>query len=127
MAVAVAMGKVTPDQSDEQASMQITEFEFDLDKGPQVNWLRARIETVRGNPSSFALQYETMIDDERVPIVRYDTAHGRAHRDLLDRQGRTAHKRFVPNEWTTKEALDRAFNDIIDNWHNYRERFLRGE
>lgn len=100
-------------------------YEFDLEDGPQVNWARVRVETERGDPTSFTVQYETTIDEERVPVVRYDTAHGRPHRDLLDRQGRTVGKRFLPEHWTIKEALNHARKDIGDNWGDYRERFMR--
>jgi len=36
----------------------------------------------------FRVQYETKLGGEWYPVVRYDTAHGFAHRDLIDRHGR---------------------------------------
>jgi hypothetical protein len=37
----------------------------------------------RGRLTRFCVQYEAWIADEWTPIVRYDTAHGRSHKDLL--------------------------------------------
>ena len=36
----------------------------------------------------FRVQYETKIGDNWCPVVRYDTAHGFAHRDLLNIHGK---------------------------------------
>ena len=43
--------------------------------------LRVRIETTKGGVNYFVVQYETIINDEWVAIVRYDLAHGFFHRD----------------------------------------------
>jgi hypothetical protein len=32
----------------------------------------------------FRVQYETLVKEKWYPVVRYDTAHGFAHRDLLN-------------------------------------------
>ncbi len=106
--------------------MPVTYYVYDLEKEePGINWLRVRIETTSGDPFSFTVQYETTIDGERVPVVRYDTAHGRPHRDLLDDQGKTIEKRFLPDHWTFKEALDHARQDTRTNWRDYLKEFVR--
>ena len=39
----------------------------------------------RGQITRFCVQYEAFIDGEWQAIVRYDTAHGRPHKDLITR------------------------------------------
>lgn len=40
------------------------------------NSVRIRISTEKGDVTSFTVQYETLVDDQWLPVVRYDTAHG---------------------------------------------------
>ena len=44
--------------------------------------LRLKVEVL-----SFVVQYETLIEGKWFPVVRYDTTHGFAHRDLFDKRG----------------------------------------
>lgn len=100
------------------------EFEVPLD-GPAREWLRLRI-TKEGNAVvAFTVQYETTLGGKRVPVVRYDGAHGYAHRDLLDRRGRVIDKRRLPGNPSYKEALEVGRRDLLANWASYREAFLR--
>ena len=39
---------------------------------------------IKGQVIDFAIQYETFIDGEWFPVVRYDTSHGFAHRDIMN-------------------------------------------
>ena len=48
---------------------------------------------VKGQVIDFAVQYETFINGEWFPVVRYDTPHGFAHRDILNIK---AEKRKTP-------------------------------
>ena len=41
----------------------------------------------------FVVQYETRVADQWLPVIRYDTRHGFAHRDILDMKG---NKRKTP-------------------------------
>lgn len=70
----------------------------------------------------FRVQIETLIGDKWMPVVRYDTAHGFVHRDLLDRHG-NATKTPLFNQ-DLNDALTFAENDLKTNWSFYRERFL---
>ena len=71
----------------------------------------------------FTIQYETFINDKWFPVVRYDTSHGFAHRDLLNIKGE---KRKTPLFIADKnDALTFAENDIKDNWKMYKQRFLQ--
>ena len=51
---------------------------------------RLRVSALRkkGKIVKFIAQYEALIDEKWRPIVRYDTSHGFAHKDLIHYQGR---------------------------------------
>lgn len=49
--------------------------------------IRVRRTTERGQTLAFTVQYEPWVDGAHRPAVRYDTAHGFAHRDILDWDG----------------------------------------
>ncbi|HEY7031010.1 MAG TPA: hypothetical protein VH482_06780 [Thermomicrobiales bacterium] len=73
---------------------------------------------------SFVAQYEVMIDNEPRPALRYDTAHGFAHRDVLGWDGRTVRwDRMREVDYAT--ALTEAVDDLMDNWDRHRAEFLR--
>lgn len=71
----------------------------------------------------FVVQYETKIGDRRYPVVRYDTAHGVAHKDVLNHRG--LREKVMLGETDYKEALNLADADIRENWTSYRAQFLR--
>lgn len=73
---------------------------------------------------SFKVQYETKVEGKWRPVVRYDTRHGFAHRDLLDRRGNEQKTPLFTQDYN--EALTFAEHDIKSNWNEYKERFLRG-
>jgi hypothetical protein len=88
------------------------------------DYLRFRIVSERGRVVAFTVQYEAVIDGRTYPVVRYDTAHHMAHRDLLDAEGRNIDKLWFPG-WPYAAALDHARDDILTNWRQYREDFIR--
>ena len=66
----------------------------------------------------FVVQYEGMIEDEWRPIVRYDTAHGFAHRDLMHPGGETDKQ---PLHFPSLNlALTFAIQDLKMLWSRYR-------
>jgi len=77
----------------------------------------------KGKVSGFVVQYEVLISDKWMPVVRYDTAHGYAHKDLINPDG-TKEKIFI-GVADFNEALTLADKDINENWERYKERFLR--
>lgn len=87
------------------------------------NALRVRFELEHARGVGFTVQLECRFgdDDEWVPVVRYDTAHGFAHCDRLhpyDPAGKT--------ETTSRdynEALTLALQDLANNWGSYRRRY----
>jgi|SRR5579884_1423205 len=86
--------------------------------------LRVHIITVRGRVRQFSAQHVGFINGRPYRIVRYDTSHGRAHRDTLDAVGETVDKRWL-NEPTLEDALQYALDDIEEYWPRYREDFIR--
>ena len=79
---------------------------------------------IRGQVIDFTVQYETFINGKWFHVVRYDTSHGFAHRDLFDIKGK---KRKTPLFIIDRsDALTFAENDIKNNWEIYKQRFLKG-
>ena len=72
----------------------------------------------------FRLQLEILVGEKWMPVVRYDTAHGYAHRDLLDKRGHAIKTPLFNQD--LNDALTFAENDLKTNWVSYRERFLEG-
>ncbi len=69
----------------------------------------------------FRIQFEALIDGRWVVIVRYDSAHGCPHRDIMHPDGSEI------KEWldlySKAEVLTIGQRDIMENWSAYRERF----
>lgn len=101
------------------------EFEDALDDAAQ-EWLRVRIWTGFGRVQRFVVQYETMIDERRVPVVRFDTAHGYAHRDEMFRD-RELIKTRLNDQLSLDEALQIAEDDVRRNWGAYLRQFMRNQ
>jgi len=74
--------------------------------------------------SSFIVQYETKMEGNWLPVVRYDTRHGFAHRDLLDTKGEKQKTPIFTKDYN--EGLTFAEYDIKSNWPIYKQQFLRG-
>lgn len=77
----------------------------------------------KGLVSGFAVQYETLIKGEWTPVVRYDTAHGCAHKDLINPDG-SKEKTLLGNT-DLNETLTFADKDINENWERYKSRYVR--
>lgn len=67
---------------------------------------------------------EIWFNNNWLPIIRYDTAHGFAHKDVISIKDK-ARKTALDNIKDFGEALTFAENDIKSNWELYRERFLK--
>ena len=79
--------------------------------------------TDKGKVIEFVVQYETLFENKWVPIVRYDTAHGYAHKDLMNPDG-SKEKTFL-GIVDLNNALTLADTDIKENWERYKKRYLR--
>ena len=77
----------------------------------------------KGKIVFFRIQYETKINEKWYPVVRYDTAHGFAHRDFIHFNGSIDKTSLFLQNYN--EALIFAEDDIKNNWELYREKFLR--
>jgi hypothetical protein len=71
----------------------------------------------------FVVQYETLIAGEWRPVVRYDTAHGFAHKDVLSPSG--VIERKIAVSYAYNEAFTNAEIDIKLNWCRYKEEYLQ--
>jgi hypothetical protein len=78
----------------------------------------------RGEILFFRVQYETRINGIWYPVVRYDTAHGFAHRDLLNIKGEVSKTPLFNQDYN--DALTFTENDLKSNWEYYKKRFLEG-
>jgi hypothetical protein len=87
----------------------------------QENAARVRFRLDRDRIVEFVVQLECYINHEWTPVVRYDTAHGFAHRDVL-------HPKYAPTKQEIQvkdfnEGLTFAIRDLASNWEKYRERY----
>ena len=71
----------------------------------------------------FSVQYETFINGQWHPIVRYDSAHGFAHRDLLHPDGTKTKTAF--HNWDYAQVLTYGERDLKQNWESYRQQYLK--
>lgn len=79
--------------------------------------------TVRGKVIEFVLQLEVLMEGKWYPVIRYDTSHGYAHRDVIHPNGSVSKTPLFVYDYN--EALSFAEGDIKSNWELYKERFLR--
>ena len=84
---------------------------------------RVRHTRSEGKVTEFMVQYEIFVRDEWHPVVRYDTSHGYAHRDLIHPDGRKEKTKLLFRDLNI--CLTYAENDLRANWKDYRERFLK--
>lgn len=84
--------------------------------------IRLRFCTDRGEITDLVMQYETLIGEKWLAIVRYDCAHGFFHWDLIFPNGNKEKKAIdVPN---LKYAFTFARQDLEDKWEWYKEQYL---
>ncbi len=71
----------------------------------------------------FVVQLEIFINGHWYPVIRYDTAHGVAHCDILHFSGKIEKIKIPTLDY--KEALTYADDDLNENWQTYRQRYLK--
>jgi len=74
-----------------------------------------------GRIVQFSVQYLAHIKDKWHPIVRVDTAHGRAHMDISRPDGSQETRELRIHDYD--EALTWAIEEIEVRWEFYRERY----
>ena len=72
--------------------------------------------------ASFTVQLEISVRSEWRPIVRYDTAHRFAHKDVIHADGTREKTPLYVSDF--KDALTFSDRDLKANWRAYREQFL---
>ncbi|MCL4479595.1 MAG: hypothetical protein M1381_10965 [Deltaproteobacteria bacterium] len=77
----------------------------------------------KGKIIGFVVQYEMLYKDKWVPVIRYDTAHGFVHKDLINPDG-SKEKIFIGGA-DLNEVMNIADKDINENWEKYKDRYLR--
>ena len=83
---------------------------------PHGDRLEVWYRTDGSNVLAFVVKLEAHIDGVYREVVRFDSAHGRPHRDTLDWFGNTVRKRWSPVGATNNLALTDAIGDIELNW-----------
>lgn len=83
----------------------------------------------RGEVTKFVVQLEYNVgNDTSLPVVRYDSAHGRPHRDILDPSGETIKKEWLDellgHDVSMAEGLNYGQDDLKRDWLTYRGTFL---
>ncbi len=76
-----------------------------------------------GRIVAFVIQYEVWIDGAWYPVVRYDTAHGYPHRDILHLDGTQTKEFFM--HYTNAEVLTLGQREIVENWMAYRAAYVK--
>ena len=98
--------------------MRTVEFRYLLD---DLNALRVQFDLERDQVLRFVVQLACRFNGEWHPVVRYDTAHDFAHRDLLHPSGPTQKTELDIQNYN--EALTFAQRDLTENWKTYRRRY----
>ena len=85
--------------------------------------IRVQFRKDRGKILEFVVQYETLVMGEWKVVVRYDTAHGQPHTDVIRPDG-TKEKRLLhlPN---FNDAFSYADEAVKVNWEHYRRSYFR--
>ena len=85
--------------------------------------VRVAFDRDRGRKTDFLVQLEVLVEGRWRPVVRYDTAHGQAHRDLLAWNGRVVEKTWMPSELDFNRCLSVAEHDVTTNARTYIETY----
>ena len=102
--------------------MKEIEFIKDLDKS-EFDRLRVKLKTEQGELIDVLYQFESFINNEWKPIVRYDCAHGYFHRDVIYPNGTKEKQEIVIDN--LRHASEYAEQDLKDRWEWYKERYLK--
>ncbi len=86
--------------------------------------LRFKIRTQKGKVVELLVQLELNTNGDWKPVVRYDNAHGIAHRDVLDPKGVLREKKSL-KLGTLGEVIEFAEQDLLDRAEWYIERFVK--
>ena len=97
--------------------------EYIIRIGPSDRYRHLHI-SEKGRIVLFSVQYETKVDDKWYTVVRYDTAHGFAHRDFVNIKGDVKKTPLFNQDYNN--ALTFAEIDLKLNWEYYKKQFMEG-
>jgi len=100
--------------------VKIKEFIRPITENCRIRHKHSRIKT---KIVEFSVQLEIFRKNKWIPIVRYDTAHGVAHRDQIHPDGTVDKTPIFCLDYG--DALVFAERDLISNWRGYIDRFLK--
>lgn len=92
------------------------------------DFLRVHLVILEGRVIGLVIQYEAIIDDELVEIVRYDTSHGFLHRHRFWLQSKNQTDNLEDPSRPARDytqQVNLARDDLVANWLSYRERMER--
>lgn len=95
------------------------EFFILLDESDRI---RVQVVVEKKEVTYLVVQYETMIDAQWLPIVRYDAAHGYFHQDLYQGDKQVSKKEISVAD--LNEGLTYAQKDLEQHWQQYKNKFL---
>jgi hypothetical protein len=98
--------------------MQEIEYLFYL-TAEATDRLRVTARKDKGEILEFVVQYEALVSEEWRPVVRYDTAHGFAHKDVIRANGEVVKQPLYFETYNL--ALTYATLDLKMNWRQYKE------
>jgi len=85
------------------------------------NRVRVYRRVEKGQVKHFVVQYEALISGKWYAIIRYNSAHGFAHRDIIHPDGKVDKHPLPFSDFAA--ALTYGEQDISEHWKQYRERF----
>jgi len=85
--------------------------------------LRISAQKRKGEILGFIVQYEALIENKWRPIIRYDTSHGFAHKDIIHYDGvQEKQPLYFPD---LNMAFTFAIQDLKISWRWYRMAYER--
>ncbi len=72
----------------------------------------------KGKILKFVVQYEAFIENKWRAIIRYDTSHGFAHKDIIHYDGKQAKQPLYFPDWNI--AFTFAIQELKISWRWYR-------
>ena len=87
------------------------------------NAARVSFEIERNSIVGFVVQLECRFNGKWVPVVRYDTHHGFAHRDLMHPFATATKTDMAVRDYN--DGLTFAIEDLKENWEKYRRRYAQ--
>ena len=79
-------------------------------------------QSIQGKIVAFVVRLAHIRGGVDTDVARYDTAHGRPHRDLMSPTGRLREK-----YWVEDLSFDRAMNRAIDDFKENYEAYIRAQ